>query len=181
MRPGLRKAALTAHVTTSVGWLGAVAVFLVLAITGMTSHDSTTVRGAYLAMEVAAWYVVVPLAFSSLLTGLVSSLGTVWGLFRYYWVIAKLLLVLVATGVLLAQLTPISRLAELAATAPPTATDIPGARESLIVHATGGMVVLILTTVLAVYKPPGLTGYGQRRQAGRRTEQRPPSPAPTAG
>lgn len=50
MTPRLRKFALTAHVTSSVGWVGAVAVFLVLAIAGLTSGDSQTVRGSYLAM-----------------------------------------------------------------------------------------------------------------------------------
>ncbi len=37
MPPQLRKLALTVHVTASVGWLGAVAAFLALAIAGLTS------------------------------------------------------------------------------------------------------------------------------------------------
>ncbi|MGH3928964.1 MAG: DUF2269 domain-containing protein, partial [Pseudonocardiaceae bacterium] len=82
MTPRLRKFVLTAHVTTTVGWLGAVVVFLALAVIGLTSQDAQTVRGAYLVMEPAAWFVLVPLAFASLLTGLVQALGTPWGLFR---------------------------------------------------------------------------------------------------
>ena len=35
MTPGLRKFALTTHVTSSVGWLGAVGAFLALAIAGV--------------------------------------------------------------------------------------------------------------------------------------------------
>ena len=46
-----RKVALTAHVTFSVGWLGAGAGFLALAIVGMTSQDSQMVRAAYFAMD----------------------------------------------------------------------------------------------------------------------------------
>ncbi|MGH8933676.1 MAG: hypothetical protein ACRDZO_24355 [Egibacteraceae bacterium] len=88
MTPRLRKFALTAHATSSVGWLGAVVVFLALAVVGLTSQDAQTVRGAYLVMEPAAWFVL-PLAIASLLTGLVSSLGTTWGLFRHYWVLFK--------------------------------------------------------------------------------------------
>ena len=61
--PGIRKFALSAHVTASVGWLGAVVVFLALAIIGLTSQDAQTVRGAYLVMEPAARLVLVPLAF----------------------------------------------------------------------------------------------------------------------
>jgi len=54
MTPGLRKFALTAHVTSSVGWLGAVAGFLALAVAGLTNHDGQLVRGLYLAMGLEA-------------------------------------------------------------------------------------------------------------------------------
>ena len=101
MAPRLRKFAFTAHVTSSVGWLGAVVAFLALAVVGMTSQDAQTVRGAYLVMEPAAWWVLVPLAFASLLTGLVMSLGTTWGLFWHYWVLFKLVIAVFATIILL--------------------------------------------------------------------------------
>lgn len=45
MPPRLRKFVLTAHITTTVGWLGAVGVFLALAIVGLTSDDAEAVRG----------------------------------------------------------------------------------------------------------------------------------------
>lgn len=51
MTPSLRKLVLTAHVTFSVGWLGAVAVFLAFVITGLTSQDAQIVRSAYQAMS----------------------------------------------------------------------------------------------------------------------------------
>ena len=51
MTPGLRKFALTTHVTSSVGWLGAVGAFLALAIAGVGSEDAQIVRAAYLAMH----------------------------------------------------------------------------------------------------------------------------------
>ena len=101
MPPRLRKLALMAHVTSSVGWMGAVVAFLALAVVGSTSEDAQMVRGAYLVMEPAAWWVLVPFAFASLLTGLLMSLGTTWGLFRHYWVLFKLLINLFATVVLL--------------------------------------------------------------------------------
>ncbi|MFE3559240.1 hypothetical protein ACFXKW_30930 [Streptomyces sp. NPDC059193] len=82
--PRLRKLTLTLHVTASVGWLGAVAAFLALAVAGLTSGASQTVRGAYLAMDVIGWYVIVPFSVASLLTGVVQSFGTVWGLLRHY-------------------------------------------------------------------------------------------------
>src|SRR5882724_11518948 len=115
MTPRLRKFALTAHVTSSVGWFGAVAGFLALAIAGLTSHDAQMVRAAYLAMELTAWFVIVPLAFASLLTGIVQSLGTRWGLFRHWWVLAKLLLTVFATVVLLLKMKLITYVAGMAA------------------------------------------------------------------
>src|ERR671917_2375338 len=101
MPPRLRKFALTAHITTTVGWLGAVVVFLALAVVGLTSQDAQTVRGAYLVMEPAAWSVLVPFACASLLTGIVQSLGTTWGLVGHYWVLFKLLITVFTTIVLL--------------------------------------------------------------------------------
>ena len=98
MTPRLRKFALTAHVVSSVGWLGAVAAFLALAVAGLTSRDAQVVRAAYLAMDLIARLVIVPAALASLLTGFVQSLGTPWGLFRHYWVLAKLLITVLADG-----------------------------------------------------------------------------------
>src|SRR5712691_3600039 len=111
----VRKFALTAHVTFSVGWLGAVLVFLALSVVGLTSPDAQTVRGAYLVMQPAAWLVLVPLAFASLLTGIVQSLGTTWGLFRHYWVLFKLLITIFATIVLLIYMETFSAMARVAA------------------------------------------------------------------
>lgn len=90
--PRLRKFVLTAHITSSVGLLGAISGFLVLAIAGMTSQNDQLVRAAYPAMELVAWFVIVPLAFASLLIGILQSLGTPWGLFQHWWVLIKFLL-----------------------------------------------------------------------------------------
>lgn len=98
MTPRLRKFALTAHITFSVGWLGAVVPYLALAIVGLTSHDAQMVRAAYLSMELIGWFVIVPLSLAALLSGLVQSLGTPWGLFRHWWIVVKFLLTTGATG-----------------------------------------------------------------------------------
>jgi hypothetical protein len=163
MAPGTRKLALTAHVTASVGWLGAVAAYLALAIAVLASPDARTVRAVYLAMELIVGYVIVPLAVASFLTGLVSSLGTPWGLFRHYWVVFKLLLNVVATLVLLLYTRSIGYFAELAAAAPAEA--LGGLRHPThLIHAGAALLVLLVATVLAVYKPRGVTPYGWRRQ-----------------
>ena len=66
LTPGLRRFALTVHITSTVGWLGAIAGFLALAVAALISKDATLVRGAYLSMEVIGWYVLVPLCIASL-------------------------------------------------------------------------------------------------------------------
>jgi hypothetical protein len=162
--PSLRKFALTAHVTSSIGLLGSIAAFLALAIAGLTSQDEQIVRAAYLAMELISRFVIVPLAFASLLTGLIQSLGTPWGLFRHYWVLAKLLLTVFATAVLLVKMKLIVYAASLAAESILSPADLSAAGIELALHAAGGLLVLLVPTVLSVYKPRGLTPYGRRRK-----------------
>jgi len=164
MTPRVRKFALTTHVACSVGFLGAVASFLALAVAGLTSQDAQTVRAAYLAMELTTWSVIVPLGFASLLTGLVQSLGTPWGLFRHYWVLVKLLLTLLTTVVLLLQTRPVTYMAAVAAERTLSAAELRGLRSSLVwPHAAGGLLLLLVTTTLSVYKPRGMTRYGWRK------------------
>jgi hypothetical protein len=164
MSAGLRKFALTTHVTSSVGWLGSVAAFLALAIAGVSSQDSQMVRAAYLAMHLTTWFVIVPFSFASFLTGLVESLGTPWGLFRHYWVVTKLLLTVLATIVLLVHTQPIDRIAEVAAQSVLSSGDLRQLRLQLIGDASAALFVLLVTTTLSVYKPWGMTQYGIRRQ-----------------
>ena len=164
MTPRVRKLALTAHVTVSVGTLGAVAGFLALALIGLTSQDTRMVPAAYLAMEVTAWFVILPLVLASLLTGLVQSLGTSWGLFRHYWVLVKLLLTVFVAIVLLLQMESISYLAGLAGETAFSSDDARSLRTSPVIHAAGGLLVLLLPVALSLYKPSGMTRYGWRKQ-----------------
>src|SRR5262249_53055105 len=115
MSSGVRKLALTTHVTSSVGWFGAVAAFLVLAVFGVTSMNAQTVRSAYLSMDTITWGVIVPFTVASLLSGLLQALGTTWGLFRYRWVVAKLILTVLATVLLLVHTQAIGQVAAVAA------------------------------------------------------------------
>jgi hypothetical protein len=169
MAPGLRKFALTAHVISSVSTLGAVAGFLALAVAGLASKDSQMVRAAYLAMELTARYVIIPLVFASLLTGIVQSLGTPWGLFRHYWVLVKLLLNILVTIVLLLQMDGIGYVADVAAETALSDTDLLGLRRSIVTHAVGGLLVLLVPVALSLYKPRGMTRYGWRKQHERST------------
>ncbi len=173
MTPRLRKFALTAHVSSSVGWLGAVAGFLALAVAGLTSQDPQRVRAAYLAMELTAWFVIVPLSLASPLTGLVQSLGTTWGLFRHYWVLVKFLITIPATILLLVHMRPVGHLARAVAETTLASGDLAGLRLQLVADASAAMLVLLVATTLSVFKPRGLTPYGQRKQREERAVSQP--------
>lgn len=168
MPPGLRKLTLTAHVITSVGWLGAVAAFLALALVGLAGRDAGIVRAVYPAMDTIAWYVIVPLSFASPSTGILLSLGTAWGLFRQYWVLLKLLMTIPSTLLLLVHIGPIAYMAGAAADPAFPAADIHGMQLQILIEAVVASFVLLLATVLSVYKPKGVTRYGWRRQQAER-------------
>jgi hypothetical protein len=163
MSPGLRKFAFTVHVSISVGWIGAVAAYMALDVAAATSGDAQTLRAAYIGMELIARWVIVPLAVASLLTGLVVSLGTKWGLFRHYWVLISFLLTVIATVVLLLELQTIGHLGDTAADPATSIRDL-RALGNTLVHSVGGAVVLLVVLVLNVYKPQGMTAYGWRKQ-----------------
>jgi hypothetical protein len=167
MPPALRKLVLTSHVVTSVGWLGAVAAFLVLSIAGLTSNDAAVVRGAYVSMDLIGQYVIVPLSLTTLFIGVVQSLGTQWGLVRYYWVLAKLTLTLGATFLLLLhQFTVVAEAARLvSATEPSTLPELDGLGRQLVFDAGLAMFVLVVTTTLSIYKPWGRTSFGRHAMA----------------
>lgn len=161
MSPAIRRAALTAHVSSSVAWLGAVVGSLALAIVGLVSEDVERVRAVYLTLEVLGWAVLVPLSVASLVTGLVQSLGSRWGLLRHYWVLIKLLMNVTATVVLLMYTQTLSYLAGVAARSSNLATL---QSPSAVVHSSAALALLLVATTLSVYKPRGLTRYGQRKQ-----------------
>lgn len=166
MAPSLRRLTFTTHITSSIGWIGAVLVFLAVAVIAMTSQDERTVRGAYLVMAPAAWFVLVPLAHASLLSGIALSLGTAWGLFRHYWVVLKLLITVFATVILLIYMGTFRQMAGVAAD---PVIDLEAVRNaSPILHSVLALILLIAATVLGVYKPFGMTPYGTRKHLAQR-------------
>lgn len=164
MSPSARRLALTVHVAVSVGWFGAVAAFLGLAVVGLTTAVSPTRQAAYIAMQITGWNVILPLGSATLLSGLIQSLGTSWGLFRHYWVVVKLALTLAATLLLLLHLRPVDTLAAIATLRVPGPTELRGIRIQLVGDAIAALLVLLVNTTLSVYKPRGITPHGWRQQ-----------------
>lgn len=166
MAPALRKLTLAVHLSFSVGWLGTVVAYLALGVAAETSGNAGTVRGAWIAMELVGWYVIVPFAVASLVTGVAMALGTRWGLFRHYWVLFSLVLTSLATVVLVLHMPTVTSMADTARAADSARLATLGGD---LGHPAIGLVVLIAVQVLNVYKPRGLTRHGRRKQR----EQRP--------
>ena len=183
MTPTLRKLTITAHVTFSIGWLGAVAAFLVLSIAGLTSRDTEVVRGAYLSMDLISRFVIIPMCFAALATGLLQALGTPWGLFRYYWILMKFGLAIFATIALLihqfAVMAVAAKRVSGAAAETLFSSDLVSLKTELVRAPSLAILLLLVAATLGVYKPWGLTRYGRRKQQERRTvEQQPDNGTP---
>jgi Predicted integral membrane protein (DUF2269) len=165
--------ALAAHLTFSVGWVGSAAAYLALAIV-VRNGDPQTMQAGWIAMDITGWYVIVPLAVASLLTGVVMAVGTKWGLFRHYWVVFSLVLTSMATLVLILHMPDVSVLADVAreaergATGPENQHLVARLSRSDLLHPAVGLIVLLVIQVMNVYKPRGLTRYGWRKQRGER-------------
>ena len=73
----------------------------------------------------------------------------------------RLIINVVASAILLLYMQTLGYLADLAAS---TTSDLEALRSpSAVIHAFGAVVLLVMATVLSVFKPPGLTRYGQRK------------------
>lgn len=162
MQKRTRMAVLALHITASVGWIGAVAAYLVFDVTTATSTDAAAVRSAYAAMQGITIWVLVPIALTSWATGVVMGLGTKWGLLRHYWVLISLILTSIAVIVLLVEASVIADLAKQAASTATTDEELLALPHTLP-HSVGGLVVLLVVNVLNIVKPRGLTKYGWRK------------------
>jgi hypothetical protein len=167
----LRKFALTLHVLASIGWVGTVAVFLALAVVGLVSPDIAHVRASYIAMDLAYGSVIIPLGLASLATGVISSLGTEWGVFRHYWVLVKLLLTIPTILLMLEHARIVGYMANAAVATGFSSSELSGPRTQLILYACFALLVLLVATALSTFKPRGRTLYWARR-----LEQRTGSP-----
>ena len=150
------------HVIFSVGWLGAAAAYLALALAALSATDAAFVRGSYVGLELMGWYVIVPFCLAGVAAGLIQSLGTEWGLLKHYWIATKFVITTVATAILLGHMRTVIRAAALARADSMLAPENAQLRLQLVVHAGLGLLVLLVASVLSIYKPWGRTAYGHK-------------------
>ncbi|MFD9206910.1 DUF2269 domain-containing protein [Streptomyces sioyaensis] len=157
-----RRAVLVLHVAVSVGWLGLTLGLLALGLTGYTTGSPDMATAAYRAMKVFGDWLVLPIALMSLLSGLVLSLGTPWGLARHRWVVIKFWLTLLTLLLSVFALRPgINDLAAAAAAGTPA----PGIH--LVIAPAIATATYFFLTAISVLKPWGPTKRGSRLRAAR--------------
>ncbi|MBN9629190.1 hypothetical protein ACRAWC_21715 [Leifsonia sp. L25] len=159
--PRARTAIVAWHVGLSIGWVGAVAAFATIATLGWTTAEEDLWAGIYAALRATIWFVIVPLAGASLISGIFVSLITRWGLTRHYWVLLKLILTVVATAAL-ALHAHVSDIAAHAAVT--TGRDFAAARVQLVVDSVAGLIVLCAIALLSFIKPRGITPWAARER-----------------
>ncbi|MGK5683775.1 hypothetical protein [Actinoplanes sp. URMC 104] len=177
LSPRSRKLFLWLHVGLSVSWLGLSMAMLVLSLVGQFTDDRVLGHDAYRIMHLFDLVIVIPMVFLAIVSGLVVSLGTKWGLIRNKWVLTKLILSLAIPSVAGFQHHWISRLTER--TADGATTDPGGLAPVLTLCMAGYAVILWTATALSVWKPWGKTRWGRRAIEARRG--RPGGAAPSAG
>jgi hypothetical protein len=166
LRGQARKAALIAHVLSSVGWFGvAVAVVGCLVAARVTAQPSFA-HALYRVVAASGW-LAVPAGLAAAATGALLGLGTRYGLIRYWWVVVK---ILITVAVVVTDALLVSALAGEAAAS--------GRLTPPLYASTGAhIVVLVIAAALSVLKPGGLTPRGRRIQAisgrGARGDNRP--------
>ncbi|MGW8725650.1 DUF2269 domain-containing protein [Streptomyces sp. NPDC055808] len=155
LRRPARRGWLVAHVAVSVSWLGLSLSLLALGITAYTTDSPSMTEASYRAMKVFGDWLVLPIAVLTLVTGVVLSLGTRWGLARHRWVWIKFWLTLVTLCLSAFLLRPEINGA-VAAGVPDT---------SLVAAPVVSSSAYFFMTAISVLKPWGLTGRGRKHRA----------------
>ncbi|MEU5578398.1 DUF2269 domain-containing protein [Streptomyces huasconensis] len=160
LRRRTRRATLVVHVIGAACWLGLTLGLVALALTAITTDSSAAVEAAVRSMKVFADWLVLPLALITLVSGLVLSLGTQWGLARHRWVYTKFWLTLATTAASAFALRPgvDESAATVAAGGPITDT------ADLIAGPLVSLGAYLFMTALSVLKPWGLTRRGQKQR-----------------
>ncbi|MFB7497908.1 DUF2269 family protein [Streptomyces sp. NPDC056161] len=159
-----RRALLVVHVVVSAGWLGLTLGLLALGITAARTGQYATVAASVRSMRLFADWLLLPVAFGTLLSGLALSLGTSWGLARYRWVWTKFWLTLATTAATAFVLRPG---VNSAVTAVADGGPLPGAGDVLFGPCVS-LSAYVFMTVISVLKPWGPTRRGRRlRRAAR--------------
>jgi hypothetical protein len=159
-----RKLVLTLHVVTSVGWLGAAIAMTVLLVAGLVTHNPALRPSAFTFMHLYDLAIMIPLGYLALITGVLLSVGTNWGLLKHWWIVTKLVLtvaVLLFAGVFTSGWV----LEAVARTAKNPMADLRFLAVQLVVNVAAFNLIFWTNTTISIYKPWGLTPRGRHKLA----------------
>ncbi|MFE6610979.1 PDR/VanB family oxidoreductase [Amycolatopsis sp. NPDC057786] len=160
LSPRSRKIWLVLHIGVSVGWLGLSLGMLTLALIGLLAGTHVARHSAYEIFHIFDLVIVIPSVVLTIITGLVLSLGTPWGLVKHRWVLAKFLISLSIPAAAAVESRWVTEL--VARTEDPAAR--PGALGVALVITVGGFALsLWVAVILSVLKPWGRTRWGRDR------------------
>jgi Predicted integral membrane protein (DUF2269) len=146
-----RKVVLTVHIAAALGLLGASLVLLVGGLQAATRDDPQDAHATYELLRLATFSVDIPLAVITLLAGLTLALTSKWGLFRYWWVMAKLALYLGNLAVGITLIGPsIDTMLEVTEVNSPAEDST---RWTLVLLTGVQVAMLLAAATLAVFKP----------------------------
>src|SRR5918912_1401062 len=151
-----RKLVLTLHVGSSVGWLGAAIAMTVLLVAGLVTGNPALRHSAFTFMHVYDLAVMIPLGYLALITGVLLSVGTNWGLLKHWWIVVKLVLtvaVLVFAGVFTSGWV----LEAVVRTAEDPMADLGTLAAQLVANVVAFNVVFWTNATISMFKPWGLT------------------------
>ncbi|MFC5636295.1 DUF2269 family protein [Streptomyces bullii] len=163
-----RRAFVVVHVAASASWLGLTLGLLALGITATTTGAAVTVEASVRNMKLFADWLLLPVAFLTLLSGLVLSLGTPWGLARHRWVCTKFWLTLATTTATVFALRPGVNTAVASVAAGRPLPD-PG---DVLFGPVVSLSAYVFMTAISVLKPWGPTCRGRRLRASVRAVER---------
>jgi hypothetical protein len=152
------KTMLVLHVLTSVGWFGLAVAIVFFWITAKATADEGLAHALYLTIAQLPW-LTVPAGLAAIVTGGLLGLGTRYGLVKHWWVIIK---ILIAAIVVITDGTLTGELAHAAAVNHTSEPVLYGS-------STAHVIVLVLASVLSVFKPPGRTPWWSRRSSSQTT------------
>ena len=144
LAPPVRRAILTAHIVASVGLLGEVSGFLLVALRATSADDPAFAAASYDLLATFSLVFGIPLSLTALATGVALGLGTKWGVLRHPWVVIKLglLVSVILVGALV-----------LGPSVDAMRAGDGGTEARIVAGAAWDVLALFTATALSVYKP----------------------------
>lgn len=163
---GMRKLLLAVHLLFSGILLGCTAVFVILDLTALFARDQMTLEACYRIMHLLSRTSLRASTIGSVVSGILLSVFTSWGLLKFRWIVAKeaLSLPVLALGLYGIYEWSLRGLRIVTANSSETWKDA-GFQSDGLMLGTGialQLLSVVLLYLLSVYKPGGRTGWASK-------------------